>query len=252
MGWKTILLLVGLVAGLSAVLWFTSEKPPADDSAEVSALDGRSLRSCKFLRWQFADQAALPVPAVPVLIAAGALGATGDLDITGVIVVATAGTLLADSLWYVIGWKGGNRAIGWICRLSLEPDTCVTTTRNTFARLGPATLVVAKYIPGVQTLAPASAGFGRANFAGFLFLDTIGALLFLLPFIALILTFALPFVAASFALSEVSNSPGGLPFRWAIKAMLPIGFTLLLLATLARLSRVWAFLFSEADDKHAR
>jgi TRAP-type mannitol/chloroaromatic compound transport system permease small subunit len=76
-----------------------------------------------------------------------------------------------------------------------------------------------------------------------------GILLFLLPFIALMLTFSVPFVAASFALSEISNAPGGLPFRWAIKAMLPIGFFLLLLATLARLSRVWRFLFAvEAES----
>jgi TRAP-type mannitol/chloroaromatic compound transport system permease small subunit len=63
------------------------------------------------------------------------------------------------------------------------------------------------------------------------------------------LIFSVPFVAASFALSEISNAPGGLPFRWAIKAMLPIGFFLLLLATLARLSRVWRFLFAvEAES----
>ena len=75
-----------------------------------------------------------------------------------------------------------------------------------------------------------------------------GILLFLLPFIALILFFSVPFVAASYELSEISNSPGGLPYRWAIKAMLPVGFVLLLLATLARLSRVWAFLFREPAD----
>ena len=75
-----------------------------------------------------------------------------------------------------------------------------------------------------------------------------GILLFLLPFIALILVFGVPFVAKSYELSEVSNAPGGLPFRWAIKAMLPIGLVLLLLATLSRLSRVWRFLFPERAD----
>ena len=72
-----------------------------------------------------------------------------------------------------------------------------------------------------------------------------GIVLFLLPFIALILVFSVPFVVTSFGLAEVSNAPGGLPFRWAIKAMLPLGFLLLLLATLSRLSRVWRFLFPE-------
>ena len=74
-----------------------------------------------------------------------------------------------------------------------------------------------------------------------------GILLFLLPFIALMLIFSVPFVITSFELSEVSNAPGGLPFRWAMKAMLPVGFFLLALATLARLSRVWAFLFRSRD-----
>lgn len=70
-----------------------------------------------------------------------------------------------------------------------------------------------------------------------------GILLLLLPFLLLILIFSIPFVADSFRFSEISQAPGGLPFRWLIKAMLPIGFFLMLLSTLARLSRVWSFLF---------
>jgi TRAP-type mannitol/chloroaromatic compound transport system permease small subunit len=76
-----------------------------------------------------------------------------------------------------------------------------------------------------------------------------GILLFLIPFILLILIFAIPFVAASYQLSEISNAPAGLPYRWAIKAMLPFGFFLLLLAACSRLSRVWRFLFpAESSD----
>ncbi len=75
-----------------------------------------------------------------------------------------------------------------------------------------------------------------------------GTLLLTLPFVALVLIYGVPFVASSFALGEVSSSPGGLPYRWLIKAMLPLGFVLLLLAVIARLSRVWAFLFFGAHD----
>ena len=67
----------------------------------------------------------------------------------------------------------------------------------------------------------------------------------LLPFIALVLWFSLPFVQQSWILGEVSQAPGGLPYRWLIKAMLPAGFLLLLLAALSRLSRVWAYLFGD-------
>ena len=79
-------------------------------------------------------------------------------------------------------------------------------------------------------------------------LEFYGIVLFLMPFTFLVLIFSVPFVAASYELSEISNSPGGLPYRWAIKAMLPIGFALLLLAACSRLSRVWKFLFPESDD----
>jgi TRAP-type mannitol/chloroaromatic compound transport system permease small subunit len=79
-------------------------------------------------------------------------------------------------------------------------------------------------------------------------LELYGIGLFLLPFIALVLIFAVPFVWVSFQQGEVSQAPSGLPFRWLIKGMLPLGFLLLLLAVLSRLSRVWVFLFG---DEHA-
>ncbi|MBO6564323.1 MAG: TRAP transporter small permease subunit [Pseudomonadales bacterium] len=74
-------------------------------------------------------------------------------------------------------------------------------------------------------------------------LELYGILLCVLPFVALILIYSVPFIQTSFTLGEVSMSPGGLPFRWAIKSMLFIGFFLLLLAAISRLSRVWAYLF---------
>lgn len=70
-----------------------------------------------------------------------------------------------------------------------------------------------------------------------------GILLLLLPFLALILFFSVPYVIDSFRFGEISQAPGGLPYRWLIKAMLPLGFFLLMLSTIARLTRVWSFLF---------
>ncbi len=74
-------------------------------------------------------------------------------------------------------------------------------------------------------------------------IELYGTLLLLVPFIVLVVWYGIPFVSSSFAVDEVSSSPGGLPYRWLIKAMLPFGFALLALAVLARLSRVWSFLF---------
>ncbi len=80
-------------------------------------------------------------------------------------------------------------------------------------------------------------------------LELYGILLCVLPFTALILIYTVPFVTSSFALGEVSSSPGGLPYRWAIKSFLFIGFFLLLLAAVSRLTRVWVYLFSKGDDR---
>lgn len=74
-------------------------------------------------------------------------------------------------------------------------------------------------------------------------LELYGILLCVLPFSALILIFTVPFVHVSFELGEISPSPGGLPFRWMIKSMLFIGFLLLALAAVSRISRVWVYLF---------
>jgi len=82
-------------------------------------------------------------------------------------------------------------------------------------------------------------------------IELYGIVLFLLPFIALVLVFSVPFVWQSFQLSEVSQAPGGLPGRWLIKAMLPLGFLLLLLAAVSRLTRVWAQIFREDGSADA-
>ncbi len=74
-------------------------------------------------------------------------------------------------------------------------------------------------------------------------IDLYGIVLFLLPFIALMLIWSVPFVADSFATGEVSSSPGGLPYRWAIKSVLVLGFALLGVAAFSRLTRLWKYLF---------
>ena len=74
-------------------------------------------------------------------------------------------------------------------------------------------------------------------------IELYGLLLLFLPFVVLVLVFSAPFVASSFAVGEISDAPGGLPYRWLIKAVLPFSFLLLLIAGFGRLLRVCAFLF---------
>ena len=77
-------------------------------------------------------------------------------------------------------------------------------------------------------------------------LELYGILLALLPFIVLIIWYGIPFVVLSYELSEISQAPGGLPYRWFVKAFLPLSFLLLLLAALSRLTRLFVFLFGSS------
>ena len=83
-------------------------------------------------------------------------------------------------------------------------------------------------------------------------IDLYGIVLFLFPFIALMLIYGVPFVVDSFVTGEISSSPGGLPYRWAIKSVLVLGFVQLGIAALSRLTRLWKFLFLGPRGDDAR
>lgn len=73
-------------------------------------------------------------------------------------------------------------------------------------------------------------------------IEVIGTLVFLLPYCAVVLIYSVTFVTNSFASGEVSISPGGLPYRWIIKCMLPLAFMLVAIAAISRLTRCIAYL----------
>src|SRR5437762_9151285 len=70
--------------------------------------------------WVFAEQIGLPLPAVPVLLAAGAVAGNGRLSVALVLVLAAVASLVSDTIWYWIGRVRGGRVLGWLCRISLE------------------------------------------------------------------------------------------------------------------------------------
>jgi TRAP-type mannitol/chloroaromatic compound transport system permease small subunit len=76
-------------------------------------------------------------------------------------------------------------------------------------------------------------------------IELYGLLLMFFPFILMVLWFSVPFIQYSFEISEISDAPGGLPYRWAIKSVLPISMLLLLIAGISRLLRVSCFLFGQ-------
>ena len=127
--------------------------------------------------WVLAEQIGLPLPAIPTLVAAGALAGFGRLNVALAIGLAVLASLLSDTVWYQIGRHRGSRVLQLLCRISLEPDSCVRRTEEVFARYGVASLLVAKFIPGLSTAAPPLAGIFGMRLPRFLLFDGSGALL---------------------------------------------------------------------------
>src|SRR5664279_4693666 len=108
--------------------------------------------------WILVEQFGIPLPATPVLIAAGALSAEHELNFTVALLAGLAASLIADSAWFLIGRRYGHHVLRVLCKLSLEPTICVRRTQNSFGRHRDTTLLFAKFVPGLATLAPPVAG----------------------------------------------------------------------------------------------
>src|SRR5207244_12236618 len=108
--------------------------------------------------WTFAVQAGMPAPAVPVLLAAGALSASGQMDLAAAILTAMAATLGADGLWYALGRSQGSRVLGTLSRFSLDPDSFIRDAKERFFAHRVRYLVLAKFLPGLNAVAAGLAG----------------------------------------------------------------------------------------------
>src|SRR2546429_6645442 len=117
--------------------------------------------------WVFAEQIGLPIPAMPVLLAAGAMAGTGRLSLVVVLVLAGIASLASDVIWYWIGRLGGGRVLSFLCRISLEPHSCVRRPEESFSRQGARSLLFAKFVAGYSNPAPPPAGSVRVGLAPF-------------------------------------------------------------------------------------
>ncbi|MBA5873879.1 MAG: sulfurtransferase [Nitrospira sp. CR1.2] len=122
-----------------------------------------------------AEQLGVPFPALPLLVAAGVLVGTGHLSWPGALVAALLATLLADVIWFLAGRWRGRPVLTLLCRIALEPDACVRRTEDVFRRHGVQSLLVAKFIPGLSTIAPPLAGIIGLSLPLFLLYDALGA-----------------------------------------------------------------------------
>lgn len=129
--------------------------------------------------WILAEQGAFPVPSVPVLLVCGALAKSGDLRVAPIVLLGVLACLIADCAWFKIGRSRGARVLGFLCRMALEPDSCVRRTENGFVRYGLRFLLIAKFIPGMNTLAAPLAGSSRVRWTRFLLFDCLGAAIYI-------------------------------------------------------------------------
>ena len=127
--------------------------------------------------WVLVEQLGIPLPATPVLLAAGALSVDGPFSFFLSLALGVVAALIADGLWFFIGRSHGHHVLRLLCKLSLEPTTCVRRTQDSFGRRRGTMLMFAKFVPGLGILAPPVAGQNGMAFGGFLFFDGIGATL---------------------------------------------------------------------------
>jgi membrane protein DedA with SNARE-associated domain len=126
----------------------------------------------------FAEAMGLPFPAAVALVAAGAAIAAHALWGPAVLLFAVLALILGDCAQFWMGRYAGWLLLGFLCRISLNPETCILRSAESFYRRGKSTLVIAKFIPGVNTMAAPLAGSMKMRFWQFLRLDFAGAVLY--------------------------------------------------------------------------
>lgn len=103
--------------------------------------------------WVLGEQAGLPIPAAPLLLACGVLAGQRQMNLTLAVLAAALGSIVSDSVWFYIGKRRGITVLRLLCKIALEPDTCVRQTEAKFAKFGTRTLLFSKFVPGLNTAA---------------------------------------------------------------------------------------------------
>jgi len=137
------------------------------------------------LGWVFVEQLGVPIPTLPLLLAAGALAGTGHLNFFWSLFLCVFAAVSADSVWYQLGRRKGIKVLQLLCRISLEPDSCVRRTEGIFSKQGAKSLLVAKFFPGLSTVAPPLAGIFHMKPKRFLLFDACGSLLWAGSFLSI-------------------------------------------------------------------
>ena len=127
--------------------------------------------------WILAEQAALPLPSAPLLLACGALARDGRLAPYWVVATGVTACLIADNSWFMLGRRRGAKVLRFICRVALEPDSCVRQTETAYQKYGIRSLLVAKFVPGLSAVSAPLAAISGVSLGRFVLFDSLGALI---------------------------------------------------------------------------
>jgi membrane protein DedA with SNARE-associated domain/rhodanese-related sulfurtransferase len=127
--------------------------------------------------WVLVEQAGVPIPSVPLMLAAGTMSSAHKVHVALLIPLILLACLIADSIWWWLGRRFGSRVLDLLCRMSLDASTCVNRAQGSIARRGGVTLLFAKFVPGVSTIAAPIAGQSGMTYLDFAVYDTVGTLL---------------------------------------------------------------------------
>lgn len=129
-----------------------------------------------------AEACGLPAPAALALVAAGSAAAAHVLSVPAVLLAAITATLLGDIFLFLVGRYTGWAFLGFICSLSLNPETCILRSAESFYKHGRVTLLFIKFVPGLNTMAAPLAGSMKMKLSQFLQLDFVGAAFYILAY----------------------------------------------------------------------
>ena len=135
--------------------------------------------------WVLAEQGGVPLPSLPLLLAVGALIRTGKLHLVPAMLSCIAASLIADTIWFALGRSRGRQVLKLLCRVSLEPDSCVRQTENAFVKYGMRLLLIAKLVPGLNSVAAPLAGYSRNPYIRFALYDSAGILIWSGAYVAI-------------------------------------------------------------------
>ena len=122
----------------------------------------------------------LPIPGELILLFFGALVYWGKLELWVAVSVGSAAVLLGNHFWFFAGRRGGRRWLHLLCRATLGSTQCISRTEHFFRRYGSASLVFAKFVPGLRTFAVPLAGMTGIAYPRFLLFETVGSLFWLI------------------------------------------------------------------------